>query len=206
MKLRTMVVLGSTRTTSPPWGGSPRLGDRVAKFVCAQLESQGKFDIDFVDLLAFKLPLLEQPHHWTAPGKAPKEIEAMAERISNCEAFVLVSPEYNVAMPPALLNFFDHFGTTHYAFKPSAICTYSSGPFGGVRVAVPLRAFTGELGCISVSAMFAGPQVQNSLDEAGIPVGPDGELLVGQMKNVGRQLAWVGTALKKHRAAGGLPQ
>jgi chromate reductase len=119
---------------------------------------------------------------------------------------VLVSPEYNHSPPPALLNFLDHFGSARYAYKPSAICTYSAGPFGGVRAAMQLRALTGELGCIAVSAMFAGPQVQNSLDEAGKPVGPNGDLLVGQMANVGKQLAWVGTAFKNHKASVGLPQ
>jgi len=206
-KLRAMVVLGSTRTAPPPWGGPARLGDRVAKFVTAQVTSHGQFGpVDFIDLLQFKLPILEQPHHWIAPGKAPKELDQMAERISQADVFILVSPEYNHSIPPALSNFLDHFGATRFAYKPSFIATYSAGPFGGVRAAMQLRALTGELGCIAVSAMFAAPTAQTSLDEMGKPVGPNGELLIGQMKNGLKQLAWMGAAMKIHKESAGLPQ
>jgi len=58
-KLRAMVVLGSTRTASPPWGGPARLGDRVAKFIVGQLDGAQSYEVDYVDLLKFKLPLRE---------------------------------------------------------------------------------------------------------------------------------------------------
>jgi len=170
------------------------------------MTSDGRFDIDYVDLLEFNLPLLRQPHHWTKPGSAPKELDEMQQRLAKADCFVLVSPEYNHSMPPALSNFLDHFGGVNYAYKPSAICTYSAGPFGGVRAGMQLRAMTGELGCLSVSFMFAAPQVQNSLDETGKPVGATGELLVGQSKTVMKQLYWMGEAMKLQRERVGIPQ
>lgn len=75
-----------------------------------------------------------------------------------------------------------------------------------------LRALTSELGCISVSACFAAPQVQNSLDVGvfvncwvhtrctdGNPVAPNGALLQGQATALFKQLDWMGTAMKNHR-------
>jgi len=69
-----------------------------------------------------------------------------------------------------------------------------------------LRAITGELGCVAIGTMFAAPQAQSSLDEAGKPVGPNGELLIGQMKAVMKQLSWTAEAMKQHKAKVGLPQ
>lgn len=107
---------------------------------------ESKFSVDFVDLLEFKLPLLEAPHHWTPAGKAPPHVEDMAARVAKADCYILISPEYNHSMSPALANFLDHFGPKSYAMKPSALCTYSyvsrviwvnvchrGGPFGGVR-------------------------------------------------------------------------
>ena len=97
-------MLGSTRTTSPPWGGPKRLGERVAKFLVNQLKlrTNVKHVIDFVDLLEVKLPLLDQPHHYYAPGTAPPELEALAQRVKAADCYVFVSPEYNHSASPAL--------------------------------------------------------------------------------------------------------
>jgi len=32
-----------------------------------------------------------------------------------------------------------HFGGSNYAYKPSGIITYSSGPWGGARAAIAIR-------------------------------------------------------------------
>ena len=201
------MILGSTRNASPPWGGPKRLGDRVAKFLLKRLKERksATHEIDYVDLLEVKMPLMEQPHHWYAPGTAPKWLEDLAARVSAADCYLLISPEYNHSMGPALANFLNHFGGKNYAYKPSAIAVYSGGPYGGVRAAMQLRALTGELGCLSVSAIFAGPAVQNSLDEEGNPVAPNGPLLETQANNMFKQLEWMADAMKKQRDTVGVP-
>jgi len=37
----------------------------------------------------------------------------------------MVTPEYNHAPGPALLNLLDHFGSSTFSFKPSVIVSYS---------------------------------------------------------------------------------
>jgi NAD(P)H-dependent FMN reductase len=83
------------------------LGDRVAKFLLSELKKRSNVthEIDFVDLLEVRLPLLEQAHHWYAPGTAPKDLEALAQRVSAADCFVLISPEYNHSMSPAMCTF-----------------------------------------------------------------------------------------------------
>jgi len=61
----------------------------------------------------------------------------MAERLPKADCFVVITPEYNHAPAPALLNFVDHFGAKRFAFKPSAICAYSGWFFGQKEVHKP---------------------------------------------------------------------
>ncbi len=60
----------------------------------------------------------------------------------------------------------DHFQSEYY-FKPSAIVSYSAGPFGGLRAAVHLRAILGELGMPSIPSIFPVSDIYNSIDETG---------------------------------------
>ena len=72
--------------------------------------------------------------------------------LRKADAYVIVTPEYNHTIPPAITNTMNYFGSSIYSFNPSGICTYSAGMWGGARCAVALRSFTSELGCLSVSA------------------------------------------------------
>lgn len=199
--LKTLVVMGSGRKTSS------RMGDRVGAFFCAQLEQRKiKHVVDYIDVSQLDLPFLETPQYHYPAGEAPKHLQALAERVQAADCFVFISPEYNHSLSPALSNFVAHFSQTAYMFKPSAIAVYSMGPYGGVRAAMQLRALTGECGCDAVAAIFAAPAVQTSLDEAGKPVGEDGDRLVQQADKVIAQLEWYGEAFKIQRETVGLPQ
>ena len=54
--------------------------------------------------------------------------------------------------------------------------------------------------------MFAAPMAQNSLDENGAPVEPDGKRLISQTENCFKQLEWMAEALKKQRDTVGIPK
>jgi len=207
-KLRTMVVLGSTRNASPPWGGPKRLGDRVSKFLLQQLKDRTAVthDIDYVDLLEVDLPLLRQAHHWYAPGTAPPELEKLSQRIVAADCYVFISPEYNHSMSPAITNFLNHFAPANYSFKPSLIAVYSGGPFAGYRAAMQMRTITSIIGCVSVPPIFAVPTAHNSLDENGKLLPPDGALLENQATNTLSHLEWMALAMKQRRDTVGIPR
>jgi NAD(P)H-dependent FMN reductase len=59
----------------------------------------------------------------------------IAEILKAADGFVIVSAEYNHSIPAALKNILDYF-QSEYLYKPSAIVTYSAGPFGGVRASI----------------------------------------------------------------------
>lgn len=197
-QLRTMVVMGSTRTG--------RLGDRVGKFLATQIKQRGndgnpgiQHDLDYVDLMPLDMGLLKVPHYHMPAGTAPAGLEDLAQRVAKADCYVFISPEYNHSIGPALSNFIDHFGIASYRCKPSAIAVYSAGPFGGVRAAMQLRAMTGEIGCSAIRTMFMVPTAQTALLDTGVEVGEAGTLLRLQAINLLNELEWTALALKRQR-------
>ncbi|WP_375463993.1 NADPH-dependent FMN reductase [uncultured Methylobacterium sp.] len=189
MSLVCPVILGSVR--------SDRQGLRVARFLIAQLEARGH-EAPLVDPMALKLPLLDRMYKEYPKGEAPEALEALAALYVRADAFVVVSAEYNHAIPPALSNTLDHF-LEEYSWRPSAICCYSAGPYGGVRAAMPLRAMLAELGMPSIPSLLPVPRVGQALDEAGTAAEDWLERAAGRFLD---ELAWYAEALKMQRQKG----
>ncbi|KAJ8902206.1 hypothetical protein NDN08_006614 [Rhodosorus marinus] len=191
LSLKLLVFLGSTRPN--------RMCARVSSYVVRTLEQRGH-QVEVVDPVELDLPLLRQPVFAYPPGKAPKVLLELEEKIKAADGYVIVSPEYNHSFSPAIGNTLGHFGGSCFAFKSSSIVTYSIGQFAGIRAAMSLRPFLSELGCLPVSAIF-------SIAKVGEVFNPDGSFKDGQddkrwdgyaAKCFG-QLEWVGSAFKKHR-------
>ncbi|WP_373183096.1 NADPH-dependent FMN reductase [Halomonas campaniensis] len=159
-----LVFLGSARDSTPP--APARLGLRVARACVELLEADGA-SVELVDPLEIELGAVFKPHFAYAKAKVPEALETLAGKIEAADGYVMVSPEYNHAMSPALSHLLNHFGSSLFAFKPSAIVTYSAGQWGGARAAVSMRTFLAELGCLPVSAMIHVPKAQEALDEEG---------------------------------------
>lgn len=189
MPLVMPVILGSVR--------SDRLGIRAARLLVAELEARG-IEAPLVDPAELQLPLLDRMYKEHPKGQAPKVLEDLATVYLRADAFVVVSAEYNHSIPPALSNTLDHFLEEYY-WRPSAICCYSAGQYGGVRAAMQLRAMLCELGTPSIPSLLPIPRVHKALDEAGRPV----EEWLG--KAAGRfldELTWYAEALRAQRAKG----
>ena len=162
--MKILVFLGSVRQSTPP---SPaRLGIRVARSCINFLGSE--HSVELIDPLSVASEDVFKPHFSYANGKAPKALDLLAGKIEQADAYVMVSPEYNHAMSPALSNLLNHFGSSLFSYKPSAIVTYSAGQWGGARAAVNMRTYLSELGCLPVSAMIHVPKAGEVLDETGV--------------------------------------
>ncbi len=200
MALRCLVFLGSARQSIPP--RPARLGARVASACVRQLERMSA-EVELIDPLAFDLGAVFKPHFSHAECQAPPALEALAQKIERAESYVMVSPEYNHSMSPALTHLLNHFGASRFAFKPSAIVTYSAGQWGGVRAAVGMRAYLSELGCLPVSAMVHVPKAHDVFDEDGqLAAGEDAARWDTYFGRTFAQLAWWARAAKAERALG----
>ena len=195
--MKVLVFLGSARASTPP--KPQRLGLRVAR-ACTTLLARHGAVVELIDPLELAFEQVFKPHFSYPEGEAPEVIESLAKKIVGADAYVVVSPEYNHSFSPALAHMLNHFGSSQFGFKPSAIVTYSAGQWGGARAAIGLRPFLSELGCLPVSAMVHIPKAQEVFDEdGGYLDGVDG---ANWDKYIGRtlaQLAWWASAAQAHR-------
>lgn len=160
-----LIFLGTVRNSEPPH--PPRLGVRVARACEAHLISSGTITAKMIDPLEIDLAREFKPHFSYRTGHAPKPLQSLSEAIQQADGYVMISPEYNHSMSPALMDLLNHFGSSLFSYKPSAIVTYSAGQWGGARAAIGMRPFLSELGCLPVSAMIHIPHAQDVLDEGG---------------------------------------
>lgn len=199
MALDLLVFLGSVRTSGPPL--PTRLGERVS-LCCAKQLSEAGHQVTVIDPLDYPLGEHFKPTFSYKAGAAPAALQHLAELIKAADGYVMVSPEYNHSMSPALANLLNHFGSSLFSYKPSAIVTYSAGQWGGVRAALNMRSFLSELGCLPVSAMIHLPKAQQVLDAQGayLPEVKSDEWQ-GYFARTFCQLAWWANAAKLYEQA-----
>jgi NAD(P)H-dependent FMN reductase len=118
--LNVALITGSTRKSGPPTVLHPR----VNAFIQNMLEKRGH-NVTRIDPVEFSL--LDKPYFGFASGKAPVNLQEIHSVLCAAHCYVCVTPEYNHSPSPGLLNILNHFGSSAFSFKPSAIgrCIYS---------------------------------------------------------------------------------
>ena len=194
-----LIFLGSVRDSTPP---SPaRLGLRVSRaceryFPC----EDDSHSVELIDPLDYPLEPVFKPHFAYPKSQAPKALAELADKIQAADGYIMVSPEYNHSMSPALANLLNHFGSSLFAYKPSSIVTYSAGQWGGMRAAVQMRAYLSELGCLPVSAMIHVPKAADVFDEQGnARDGVDDQRWQGYFDRTFMQMLWWADAAVSQR-------
>ena len=124
--LNIALITGSTRKVGPP---NPIIGPRVASFITKKLEERGN-EVTIIDPNEFTL--LEQPEFSYRRSDVPKKLQDFKNILMEADAYVCVTPEYNHAPSPGLVNVLNHFGSSVFSFKPSAIVSYSAGQVGKI--------------------------------------------------------------------------
>ena len=143
---------------------------------------------------------MRTPHFFLKKEELPPAMEQMAQTLRDADCYLVIAPEYNHSIPPALSSMMGHFGGSCYAEKPSGIISYSAGPFGGARGAVALRPFLSELGCLPVSKMACFPTPDQYLDPDGSVSDPNNRMLK-QLPELLSQLEWWAMAASNQREA-----
>jgi len=187
--LKTMVVLASNR--------EGRMSKRVGVAIQAALEKAGH-EVSLIDPGTLDLPILQTPlHFYPDPAQAPESLKELNEKIKEQDAFVVCTAEYNRCIPPALTNFFDHFPTATFAYRPSAIVAYSMGSQGGAIAASQLKVLLAEFGCAPSAFGVFIPEVHEAIDESGVP----NDRVAKNIEKAVTQLNWYANALKVARSA-----
>ncbi len=136
--LKTVIFLGSARNVSPPWGGDARLGDRVIEWVKSSLSARAsslgddviKHDVSVVDPIAVfgnggglshSGAEMRCPTFFVSDSSLPESTKALRDVIKGADCYLIVSPEYNHTIPPALSSVMGHFGGSNYKCKPGEL-------------------------------------------------------------------------------------
>ena len=117
------VIIASTRPG--------RVGLPVGTWFHAFAQKHGTFAPTVVDLAEVNLPFLDEPQHPRFGQYEKAHTKAWSAIIAPFDAFVFVTPEYNYAAAPALLNALD-FLHKEWLYKPAGFVSYG-GPVGGAR-------------------------------------------------------------------------
>lgn len=151
IQMRLLIIWGSSR--------SGRKGGVVADWVRNQAGTDGRFEVDFVDLRELNLPFFDEP---TSPLSMQSlddymhpEGKAWAQQVQAADCVIIVTPEYNHGSPGVLKNALDWVGKP-WTDKPVGLISYG-GIAGGARAVEQLRSITIELGLINVANAILFP-------------------------------------------------
>lgn len=171
--IRIGIIYGSTRVG--------RFCDKVAEWAAGEIARKGGFEVDTID-----------------PAKTPGSGDggSLRQRIDACDAFVVVTPEYNHGYPAPLKSLIDSVGAEWHA-KPVAFVSYG-GVSGGLRAVEQLRLVFAELHAMTIrdSVSFSGAWEQ--FDGAGALLNP--ERARKSMDAMLARLRWWAEALNAARA------
>lgn len=153
------VIVGSVR--------EGRLADRVVQWLEAEL-SNLKTEYTMLDIKTYGLPLLDMA---VEPHNADKkynhdEVTKWSEAVAACNAYIVVTAEYNHGYPAALKNGLDWL-YPEWKNKPVGIISYSTGPVGGARCIEHLLPVLNHLGMHNLSTAISIGKAQEIIDQNG---------------------------------------
>lgn len=108
-----------------------RVGLSVAEWFVGIAEAHQLFNVRLVDLKAIDLPISDEPHHPRLRNYEHDHTRVWSQMVSEADAFVFVTPEYNYGTPPALNNALNYL-YVEWNYKPAAFVSYG-GISGGTR-------------------------------------------------------------------------
>ena len=189
MKHQLSIIIGSTR----PGRAGPIFAECLEGFV----REHGKFEPVMTDIAAFKLPLLDEPHHPRLRQYENDHTKAWSKAIDAADAFVFVAPEYNYFAAPAIVNAVDYL-LKEWRYKPAGIFSYG-GVSGGLRAAQALKPLLTSVGVMPIPEGVAIPAYRSLLGKDGA-YHPGEHVLSGAKTMLDELFRW-SEALKSLRSA-----
>jgi NAD(P)H-dependent FMN reductase len=151
------VLLGSSRI------GRKSLG--VARFIVERLHEHSRIHTELLDLATYNLPIME--HRLQEMEQLPPGLREFSEQLRRADGLLMVVPEYKNGYPGVLKNALDYLEAGILRYKPIAICTVSSGEFGGLNCLAQLRLVCLALGGVPIPGTLPVCKVQETFDAGG---------------------------------------
>jgi NAD(P)H-dependent FMN reductase len=155
-QLKLAVITVSTRST--------RVGAHVARWFAGFAAGHGAFDVRAVDLKEVNLPLFDEPKHPRLGEYEHAHTKAWSAIVNAADAFAFVTPEYNYAAPPSLINALDYLHREWF-YKPAGFVSYG-GLAGGTRAVQHAKQVVTSLKIMPMAEGVAIPFVTNHIENA----------------------------------------
>jgi NAD(P)H-dependent FMN reductase len=191
------IIIGSTR--------QGRVSDRVAKWVAQEASKLQDARVEIIDLKNYELPFWDEPiSPQYNPDRKPHDIAVqLLAKLSEGDAYIIVTPEYNRSISGVLKNALDY---VDFQFKQKPIAIVAHGSTGGAQAANSLRSILPGLQAVTTPTIvyFIG-QAGSVIDEDGNlsndlknnPFGPQASLT-----KLLEELKWYSIALANQRKLG----
>jgi NAD(P)H-dependent FMN reductase len=150
-----IVIIASTRPG--------RVGLPVAEWFLAHAREHGHFDLDVVDLAGLGLPFLDEPNHPKLRNYTQDHTRRWSARVDAADAFVFVTPEYNLGFNAPLKNAID-FLHHEWKHKPVGFVSYG-GVSAGSRAVAMLKTVVSGVSLVPASATVSIPFVRQFLED-----------------------------------------
>jgi len=188
---KILVIPGSTRTGSR----NVRLAAAAAYYLL-----QAGADVTRISLADFPLPLYDGDLH--ARSGVPRHAVDLKRMIGGHHGVLMVTPEYNGAIPPLLKNAIDWISRVQdqnesrgeiFRRRPFAIAAASEGRLGGARALAALRLILSACHALVIPNQLAlsfADQAYDDLDRLKQPADIEAlDALVRQLINVSQQMS-----------------
>lgn len=179
--LRIPVLIGSSR--------EGRNTPRLARWIHRVLQERGDVESELIDLHELDLPILHERLRFL--DDPPAALVEFGQKMVDCDALVVASPEYNKGYPAVLKNAIDALGS-ELRRKPVGIACHSTGAFGGQVVLQQLRPVFMNLGAVPIPASMTIPRIATAVDLDGTLLEEDH---AGRAEGFVEELVWYTEAL-----------
>lgn len=192
--LKLVVLMGSVR--------EGRFCPTVTDWFADLAKQHSAFTVEVVDLAGVELPHVLPALSPADPAMTrPEGMRRLTERLTEADAFVVVTPEYNHSYPTVLKAAVDwHFD--QWQAKPVGFVSYG-GQGAGLRAVEALRLVFAELHAVTLRDGVAFPWAHAAFGTDGRPL--DAEGAAEAAATLLDQLAWWGAALSEARAKQAYP-
>jgi len=163
------------------------LSEHAARFVCRELEKRDGVRTELIDIGRLM-------HQLDDNGQGTGDA-AFAASMAQADAIVIVTPEYNHAMPGLLKHVLDSC-LKEYIHKAAGIVAVSAGPFGGTRVIETSLPVLRELGLVTIFWDVNVGSVAKVFDQNGALVDP---AFVRRTDKFLSELIWMARTLRYGR-------
>jgi len=184
-------ILGSTR--------QGRTSEKILPWIQSIFAKNDELQNDVLDLREYALPFYNDPGvpSMVHDGAYPQEaVRALASKIKEADAFLIITPEYNHAPAAVLKNALDSI-CAEWGRKPVGFVSY--GGVGGARAVEQLRPIATELQMMPIRSAVHIFAPWDLIDESGLipekALAPYTDSLINELND----LLWWARALKAAR-------